>query len=60
MRRGQGASIMGSPVLIGALTVLVTIVAVFLAYNANQGLPFVPTYSVSVDLPGAANIVPGN
>ena len=59
-QRGQAASIMGSPVLIGALTVLVTIVAVFLAYNANQGLPFVPTYSVSVDLPDASNIVPGN
>ena len=30
--------------LIGAATTLVVIVAVFLAYNANNGLPFVPTY----------------
>ena len=30
--------------LIGAATVLVVLVAVFLSYNANQGLPFVPTY----------------
>jgi virulence factor Mce-like protein len=59
-RRGQAASIMSSPVLIGALTTLVVIVAVFLAYNANQGLPFVPTYDVSVDLANAANVVPGN
>ena len=51
---------MSSPVLIGALTTLVTIVAVFLAYNANQGLPFVPTYDLSVTLPDAANLVPGN
>jgi virulence factor Mce-like protein len=51
---------MSSPVLIGSLTVLVTIVAVFLAYNANQGLPFVPTYDLSVTLPDAANLVPGN
>jgi ABC-type transporter Mla subunit MlaD len=59
-RRGQAASIMASPVLIGALTTLVTIVAVFLAYNANQGLPFVPTYDLNVDLPNAANLAPGN
>jgi ABC-type transporter Mla subunit MlaD len=60
-RRGsQAASIMSSPVLIGALTVLVTIVAVFLAYNANQGLPFVPTYDLKLSLPNAANVVAGN
>ena len=35
-------AIAGNPVLIGAATVLVVIVAVFLSYNANQGLPFVP------------------
>ena len=32
----------GSPVLVGAITLLVVIVAVFLSYNANSGLPFVP------------------
>ena len=45
MRPLAGASIAGNPVLIGAATMLVVIVAVFLAYNANSGLPFVPTYS---------------
>src|SRR3954454_21861236 len=50
----------GSPVLIGALTTLVVIVAVFLSYNANSGLPFVPTYDVSIELPSAANLVQGN
>jgi ABC-type transporter Mla subunit MlaD len=40
--------------------VLVVIVAVFLAYNANQGLPFVPTYNVRVETPSAANLVEGN
>src|SRR3954468_18533383 len=50
----------GSPVLVGALTVLVVIVAVFLSYNANKGLPFVPTYDVSADLPNAAQLVAGN
>jgi ABC-type transporter Mla subunit MlaD len=57
-RRGGG--IAGNPVLIGAATTLVVLVAVFLAYNANQGLPFVPTYQLRVELPSAANLVRGN
>jgi ABC-type transporter Mla subunit MlaD len=47
-------------VLIGAATTLVVIVAVFLAYNANNGLPFVPTYDLKADVPNAANLVRGN
>ena len=50
----RGAGIAGNPVLIGAATVLVVLVAVFLAYNANQGLPFVPTYSLKAEVPSAA------
>ncbi len=60
MRRRSGSSIAANPVLIGAATTLVVIVAVFLAYNANQGLPFVPTYSLKVDVPNAAMLVKGN
>jgi virulence factor Mce-like protein len=59
MRRG-GAGIAGNPVLIGAATVLVVLVAVFLSYNANQGLPFVPTYQLKAELPSGANLVVGN
>jgi virulence factor Mce-like protein len=59
MRRGS-PSIAANPVLIGAATTLVVLVAVFLAYNANNGLPFVPTYSVTADVPSAANLVTGN
>ena len=58
-RRGT-ASIVASPVLVGAVTVLIVIVAVFLAYNANNGLPFVPTYDVWAQLPGGENLVKGN
>jgi virulence factor Mce-like protein len=58
--RGRGSGIAGNPVLIGAATVLVVIVAVFLSYNANQGLPFVPTYSLKAQTPSAANLVRGN
>jgi virulence factor Mce-like protein len=50
----------GSPVLVGALTVLVVVVAVFLSYNANKGLPFVPTYDLTAELPNAAQLVKGN
>lgn len=60
MSRRPTASIIASPVLVGAVTVLVTIVAVFLAYNANSGLPFVPTYDVKAQLPSGANLVVGN
>jgi virulence factor Mce-like protein len=55
-----GSGIAGNPVLIGAATVLVLLVAVFLAYNANQGLPFVPTYTLKAEVPSAANLVVGN
>jgi virulence factor Mce-like protein len=46
-------------VLVGAVTVLVTIVAVFLSYNANTGLPFVPTYDLKANLPNGAQLVKG-
>ncbi len=59
MRQRQG-SLASNPVLIGAATVLVVMVGVFLAYNANSGLPFVPTYNLKVELPNAANLVVGN
>ena len=58
-RRG-GTSIAANPVLIGAATTLILVVAVFLAYNANAGLPFVPTYELKTEVPSAANLVVGN
>jgi virulence factor Mce-like protein len=58
--RTRAGGIAGNPVLIGAATVLVVLVAVFLSYNANQGLPFVPTYELKAELPNAANLVVGN
>ncbi|HYF28093.1 MAG TPA: MlaD family protein [Baekduia sp.] len=59
MRRRR-ASIAANPVLVGAITTLVTITAVFLAYNANAGLPFVPTYEFKILAPSGARLVPGN
>lgn len=60
MRLRGSSGITGNPVLIGAATLLVVLVAVFLSYNANQGLPFVPTYQLRVDAPSAANLTRGN
>src|SRR5918992_45568 len=59
MRTGR-RQLAASPVLIGAVTLLVAIVAVFVSYNANQGLPFVPTYQLKAELPTGAKLVPGN
>jgi len=58
-RRSMG-SISASPVLIGAATVLVALVGVYLAYNANSGLPFVPTYELHAELPSGGKLVKGN
>ena len=46
--------------MVGAVTTLIVIVAVFLAYNANNGLPFVPVYRVSVEIPNAARLTNNN
>jgi virulence factor Mce-like protein len=59
MRR-TGSSVLANPVLVGAVTVLVTMVAVFLAYNANNGLPFVPTTELKVRTANADQLVAGN
>ena len=58
--RSPGATLAASPTMVGAVTTLIVIVAVFLAYNANNGLPFVPVYSVSVDVPNAARLGTNN
>jgi virulence factor Mce-like protein len=60
MRKRSSSSITANPILIGAATVLVVVVAVFLAYNANNGLPFVPSYQLNVNVPSGANLVRGN
>ena len=60
MRTRPSASLAGSPILIGTVTVLITAVAVFLAYNANSGLPFVPTYDITAQVHDAAGMTRGN
>ncbi|HEX3174260.1 MAG TPA: MlaD family protein [Solirubrobacterales bacterium] len=61
MRNRSGIQgVASSPVIVGAVTVLVVIVAVFLAYNANNGLPFVSTYDLQARVPNANALVKGN
>jgi virulence factor Mce-like protein len=59
MRRGS-RQLGASPVLIGAVTILVAIVAVFISYQANNGLPFVPSYRLKAEMPNGSKLVKGN
>ena len=60
MNRRRGGSLAGSPLLIGAVTMLIVVVAVYLSYNANNGLPFVPTYKIKVVLPTTSGLQASN
>lgn len=57
MRR-QG--IADNPVLVGAGAILVMLVMILLSYNATTGLPFVPTYNITAEVPNGAALVKGN
>ncbi|MDE3131616.1 MAG: MCE family protein [Acidobacteriota bacterium] len=59
MRRRRGTSPFANPVLIGALAVLVMVVAVVLAFQANNGLPYVPRYTLHIEAPNAEELVHG-
>jgi virulence factor Mce-like protein len=58
--RSKRSSLAANPVLIGAATVLIALVAVVLAYNANSGLPFVKTYDFKAEVPDASGLIVGN
>lgn len=54
-RRTDGPAL--SPTVIGSIVLIVAIIGVTLSYNANRGLPFVPTYDITVEVPDAARLV---
>jgi virulence factor Mce-like protein len=62
VRRGQTPlnAAFRNPTVIGALAVLLTVLAGLLAYNANNGRPFVQSYRLTAQVPDAAALVPGN
>lgn len=49
-----------NPTIVGSIILLVAIVTTLLSYNANKGLPFVPTYDIKVAVPDAAELIPGS
>ncbi len=60
MNPRRRSSLAASPLLIGALTTLIAVVAVYISYNANNGLPFTPTYNIKAELPEASGLQNGN
>ena len=58
--RESTRSAFANPVLLGAVTVLVLLIGVFLAYNSNSGFPFVPTRELKVNIPNGTSLLPGN
>ena len=58
-KRQTPASLVASPILTGTVVVLVAIVAIFITYNAKDGLPFVPTYEVTFTVPDAGGLAAG-
>ncbi len=55
--RRTAIDVFNNPILVGTVTLLVVIVAVYLSYIAENGLPFVPTYNVSIDVANASELV---
>jgi virulence factor Mce-like protein len=56
-QRGTAREIFNNPILVGTVTLLVVFVAVYLSYIAENGLPFVPTYNVNVQVANAGELV---
>ncbi|HWE34626.1 MAG TPA: MlaD family protein [Solirubrobacteraceae bacterium] len=54
--RKTALEVFDNPILIGTVTILVALVAVYLSYIAENGLPFVPTYNIKVDVTNAAEL----
>ena len=59
MLRRHSNNPFSNPVLIGALTVLVMVVGVVLAFQANNGLPFVPRYTLHIEVSNAEELTHG-
>jgi ABC-type transporter Mla subunit MlaD len=56
IRRAAG-ELFENPILVGTMTILVVLVAVYLSYIAENGLPFVPSYRVNVDVESAGQLI---
>src|ERR1700678_2548594 len=59
MLHRQSNNPFSSPGLIRALTVLVMVIGVVLAFQANNGLPFVPRYTLHIEVSNAEELAHG-
>ncbi len=59
MNRRRSNNTFMSPVLTGTVIVLIAVIGIFVTYNANKGLPFVPTYRVTFEVPDAGGLAAG-
>jgi virulence factor Mce-like protein len=55
--RKTARDVFDNPVLVGAVTILILTVAVYLSYIAENGLPFIPTYNIKVQVANADELV---
>ncbi len=60
MRRRTLASRLLNPVAIGALAIAVAIVAVVLAFQSSDGVPYVPRYTLKIEAHNAQELVHGS
>ncbi len=56
MSKARQPTVLGSPILVGTITIVVLTIAVYLSYIAENGLPFVPTYRVNVQVANADEV----
>ena len=56
MIRRRSRSPLGHPLILGALAVMALVYGSYISFRANSGLPFQPTYHLTLDLPDAAQV----
>ena len=56
-QRTAAHEVFNNPILIGTITILVVMVAVYLSYIAENGLPFVPSYNINVQVADGGELV---
>ncbi|HEY1593509.1 MAG TPA: MlaD family protein [Solirubrobacteraceae bacterium] len=56
MRRSRTPSVLQSPIVVGTVLIVVLGIAVYLSYIAENGLPYVPTYRVNVQVANADEV----
>jgi virulence factor Mce-like protein len=58
-RTKLASDLAANPILTGAVLLLAALIGVVVSYNANKGLPFVPTYQIDAAVPDAAELIKG-